>query len=87
MNVSDAHFIVKDAHTVTVTITQDERQCCALCLGVIDWHNCGIALGVLEPGLGIGLYNYLYSVTFLVGIGPSKCVIMGPRPSNVARDI
>ena len=60
-----------------------------LCIvsGVIDWHNCGIILGALESGLGIGLYNYLHSVTFLVGMGPSKCVVMGPRPGNVARDI
>ena len=31
-------------------------NCCALCPGVVDWHNCGIVLGALEFGLGIGLY-------------------------------
>ena len=28
-----------------------------------------------------------HSVTFLMGMGPSKCVVMGPRPGNVARGI
>ena len=32
-----------------------ETECiyCALCLGVIDWLNCGTVLGVLECGLGL----------------------------------
>ena len=47
-----------------------EVVCCALCLGVVDWHNCGIVLGVLEASLGIGLDKYLHSVTFSVGMGP-----------------
>ena len=46
------------------------HYCCALCPGVIDWHNCGIVLGVLEFGLGIGWNKYLNSVTFNVGMGP-----------------
>ena len=41
-----------------------------MCPGVVDWHNCGIVLGVLESGLGIGLDEYLHFVTFYVGIGP-----------------
>ena len=44
--------------------------CCALCMGVVDWHNCGTVPGALESGLGIGLGNYLYFVTLLVGMGP-----------------
>ena len=44
--------------------------CCALCPGVVDWHNCGIVLGALESGLGIGSDKHLYSVTFYVGMGP-----------------
>ena len=44
--------------------------CCALCPGVVDWHNCGAILDALESGLGIGWYNYLHSMTFLVGMGP-----------------
>ena len=43
---------------------------CALCPGVIDWHNCGIVLGVLESDLGIGLDKCLHSMTLLVGMGP-----------------
>ena len=43
---------------------------CALCLGVVDWHNLGMVLGALESGLGIGLDKYLHSVTFYVGMGP-----------------
>ena len=27
-------------------------NCCALCLGVVDWHNCGTVLGALECGVG-----------------------------------
>ena len=45
-------------------------SCCALCPGVVDWHNYGIVLGALEFGSGIDVYNYLHSVTFLVGMGP-----------------
>ena len=41
-----------------------------VCLGVVDWHNCGTVMGTWESGLGIGLYNYLHSVTFLIGMGP-----------------
>ena len=26
---------------------------CALCLGVVDWHNCGTVLGALESGWGL----------------------------------
>ena len=26
---------------------------CALCPGVVDWHNCGIVLGALECGVGL----------------------------------
>ena len=37
-----------------------------ICPGVIDWHNCGIVLGVLESGLD----KYLHFVTLLVGMGP-----------------
>ena len=48
----------------------DKGPCCALCPGVIEWHNCGIVLGVLESGLGIGWNKYLNSVTLYVGIGP-----------------
>ena len=50
--------------------TSNQLACCALCPGVVDWHNCGTVLGALESGLGIGLYNYLHVVTFLVGMGP-----------------
>ena len=45
-------------------------MCCALCPGVVDWHNCGIVLGVLQSGLGIGWNKYLNSVTLYVGMGP-----------------
>ena len=45
------------------------QGCCALCPGVVDWHSCGIVLGVLESGLGIGLDKNLHSVTLLVGMG------------------
>ena len=27
--------------------------CCALCPGVVDWHDCGTVLGLLECGLGL----------------------------------
>ena len=47
-----------------------QSVCCALCPGVVDWHNRGIVLGVLESGLGIGSDKYLHSVTFYVGMGP-----------------
>ena len=46
------------------------ERCCALCPGVVDWHNCGIVLGVLESGLGIGWNKYLTCVTLYVGMGP-----------------
>ena len=49
---------------------QAKYYCCALCPGVVDWHNCGIVLGVLESGLGIGWNKYLTSVTLYVGMGP-----------------
>ena len=44
--------------------------CCALCPGVVDWHNYGTVLGALESGLGISLDKYLHFVTFYVGMGP-----------------
>ena len=47
-----------------------DSDCCALCPGVVDWHNYGIVLGVLESSLGISLDEYLHSVTFYVGMGP-----------------
>ena len=34
-----------------------EKLCCALCLGVVDWHNCGNVLGALESGWGLVLDN------------------------------
>ena len=55
---------------VMVSMLSRDPPCCALCLGVVDWHNCGIVLGVLESGLGIGWNKYLTSVTLYVGMGP-----------------
>ena len=46
------------------------QRYCALCPGVIEWHNYGTVLGVLESSLGIGLDKYLHFVTFYVGMGP-----------------
>ena len=46
-------------------------HCCALCPGVIEWHNYGTVLGALESGLGIGWNKYLHSVTFYWEWGPS----------------
>ena len=47
--------------------------CCALCVGVIDWHNCGTILGVLECGLGL-FWCILYSLcTLFVEMGPCTC--------------
>ena len=63
-------------------------QCCALCPGVIDWHNCGIVLGVWEFGWDWFLYSYLLCVQYRGHWGPLyHCCVMGPRPSNVARSI
>ena len=31
----------------------NQGQCCALCPGVVDWHNCGNVLGALEFGWGL----------------------------------
>ena len=32
------------------TRTTIDHLCCALFLGVVNWHNCGTVLGVLEYG-------------------------------------
>ena len=62
----ETSFMNSGKHKVSI-LNQD---CCALCPGVVDWHNCGIVLGVLESGLGIGWNKYLNSVTLYVGMGP-----------------
>ena len=42
------------------------EACCALCLGVVDWHH----LGRIGVWLRIGLYNYTHFATLFVGMGP-----------------
>ena len=53
---------------------------CALYLGVVDCHNCGIVLGALDRGLGLVVQSYsLYDINCGKG-GPSNIGCNGPTP-------
>ena len=61
--------------------------CCALCLGVIDWHNCGIILGAVESSWGL-VCTITLTLCIIRGNGaPLMLFVMGPQPGNVTRNI
>ena len=62
-------------------------NCCALCPGVVDWHNCGNVLGALETGRGLVLDNVHSLCDIYRGNGAPLIVVVVPRPGNVARGI
>ena len=43
--------------------------CCALCPGVVDWHNCGNVLGALEFGWGLVCTIYTHCCDIYRGNG------------------
>ena len=62
------------------------KVCCALCFGVIDWHNCGMVFGHVRV---VGIVCTLFPILcIIIGIGPSiLVVVMNPRLGNVATGI
>ena len=49
--------------------------CCTLCLGVVDWHNGGTVLDVLEHGVGL---FWIFTLTLYINHGnggPSNVVL------------
>ena len=60
--------------------SKEDKGCCALCLGAVDWHNCGRVLGAWEFGWDCFVQLlYLLCVQYcgLLG-GPSIIVCNGP---------
>ena len=51
------------------------RKCCALCLGAVDWHNCGRVLSVWEFGWGLVSVHFLTLYNIVDIGGPSIILI------------
>ena len=65
---------------VVLILARSQCNCCALCPGVVDWHNCGIVLGALEFGLGLVCTKTLTLYIIHGNGGPSNVFCNGPTP-------
>lgn len=54
---------------------QDDDVCCALCLGVVDWHNCDTVRGLLECGSGLVSTLETHPIHYPWEWGPSNVVV------------
>ena len=73
--------------TQMATIWLIEMSYCALCMGVVYWHNCGSILGACEYGWDY-FVRYTHFVQYCGHWEPLyACIVIVSHPGNVAKGI
>ena len=60
-------------------------RCCALCLDVVHWHNCGTILGTWEPGWDLFVVHFYLLCTLLWTLGAQLSLLFNGPTSGQCR--